>query len=85
MKQPCTRSAKTLKKCRKREVTINSWYGKTDMKTRPYRSMGPKTKELIRSGFINWNKLKSAIKREIQSPADLFGPNKKYPLYKLVI
>ena len=43
MNQRCTRSAKTLKTCRKTWVTINSWYGKTDMKTRPYRSMGPKT------------------------------------------
>ena len=37
---------KHWKNAEKREVTISSWYGKTDMKTRPYRSMGPKTNKV---------------------------------------
>ena len=43
---------KHWKNAEKSEVTINWWYGKTDMKTRPYRAMGPKTRSfpIFRSG-----------------------------------
>ena len=58
MNQPCTRSAKTLKNAEKREVTENSWYGKTDMKTRPYRSMGPKTNKWFNASIFTFSNSK---------------------------